>query len=97
MEVVFLSGQYRGNVEDNITHAERASKSLWQQGYIVICPHLNTARFDGICPDETWLKGYLEILRRCDSIYMLKGWDESVGAIAELKLAKQMGKRIYWE
>jgi len=97
MEVIFISGKYRGNIEENIIHAEHVAKRLWQEGYIVVCPHLNTARFDGICPDETWLMGYLEILKRCDSIYMLKGWEKSIGAIEELRLAKNTGKRIYWE
>ena len=65
--------------------------------YLVICPHLNTAYFDGICSDETWLNGYLEILKRCDSIYMMKNWCESSGAKAELELAKNLGLGIYYE
>lgn len=96
-EVVFISGKYRGDIEANIAHAEQAAKTLWRQGFVVFCPHLNTARFDGICPDSVWLEGGLEILRRCDSIYMLVGWGESEGAKAELDLAKRLRKRIYWE
>ena len=96
-EVVFISGKYRGDIEINIAYAKRAAKKLWQQGYIVICPHLNTAHFDGICADNIWLQGYLEILTRCDSIFMLKNWQESEGAKAELALAQKLGKRIYWE
>lgn len=96
-EIVFVSGKYRGNIEANIDHAEMVAKLLWEQDFIVICPHLNTARFDGICSDDTWLQGYLEILRRCDSIFMLRGWQDSEGANAELKLAKELGKRVYWE
>jgi cell division GTPase FtsZ len=96
-EVVFVSGKYRGDIEINIAHAMRVAKELWQQGYIVICPHLNTAHFDGICTDNTWLQGYLEILARCDSIFMLRNWQESEGAKAELALAQKLEKRIYWE
>lgn len=96
-EIVFLSGKYRGDTDNNMAYAGKVARRLWQQGYIVICPHLNTARFDGICAENVWLEGYLEILKRCDSIYMLKNWQESKGAQAELILARTMKKRIYWE
>ncbi len=97
MEIIFLSGKYRGDIEANIIHAKNVAKRLWQEGFIVICPHLNTARFDGICSDDIWLRGYVEILKRCDSIYMLKDWQHSVGARAELDVAKSMDKKIYYE
>ena len=97
IEIVFISGKYRGDIEANISHAEQASKALWRQGYAVICPHLNTARFDGICPDNVWLEGYLEILRWCDSIFMLKDWEDSKGARAELILAQKLGMMVYYE
>jgi len=97
MELIFLSGKYRGDVEANISHAERVAKVLWQQGYAVICPHLNTARFDSICPDDVWLTGYLEMLSRCDSIFMLTEWENSEGAKAELELAQKLGMKVYYE
>ncbi len=97
MEIVFVSGKYRGDIETNIQKAEIVAKRLWGEGFVVICPHLNSAKFDGICPDAVWLDGYQEILKRCDSIYMMKGWEDSEGAMQELALAKEMRKRIYWE
>lgn len=96
-EIVFVSGKYRGDIEANITKAESVAKRLWQEGFIVICPHLNTARFDGICSDDIWLLGYLEILKRCDSIYMMDNWQESEGSYQELKVAREAGLKIYWE
>ena len=94
MKLVFISGKYRSDVDTNIENAKRASIELWKQGYAVICPHLNTAHFDGLCPDEVWLEGDLEILKRCDVIYMLKGWEKSTGAVAEYRLAYKLGKEI---
>ena len=56
LEVIFISGKYRGDVDYNIAHARKEAIALWQKGYAVICPHLNTAHFDGLCPDEVWLQ-----------------------------------------
>jgi hypothetical protein len=100
MKVVFISGPYRGNVEHNIIEARKAAAKLWASGYVVICPHLNTANFDYLypeIPDSVWLEGDLEILRRCDAIYMLKGYISSQGAQAELKLALKTGKEIIFQ
>jgi hypothetical protein len=87
MKIVFISGPYRGDVNANIEHAKQAAIRLWQVGYAVICPHLNTAHFDGLCDDAVWLVGDLEILSRCDIIYMLRGWENSSGARDEFQKA----------
>ena len=52
---------------------------------------------DGINTDTTFLDGDLEILKRCDVIYMLKGWYRSQGSTAELELAKKLKKEIIYE
>jgi len=62
----------------------------------VICPHLNTA-FMGRGDDRQWLDGDLEILRRCDAIYMLNGWRDSAGALAELDEAHRGHLTVYYE
>lgn len=98
MKLVFVSGPYRAETveqrQSNIMKARAKSIELWKQGYAVICPHMNTAHFDGMCPDEVWLEGDIEILRRCDVIAMVDGWESSVGAKAELEIAEQLGMEI---
>lgn len=101
MKLIFVSGKYRAKseweLEQNIRHAQDAALRLWQQGYAVICPHLNSARFGGACHDSVWLEGDLEMLKRCDAIYMLTNWQESEGAKQEIKLAKSLNKEILFE
>uniref|UniRef100_A0A6M3L3B9 Uncharacterized protein n=1 Tax=viral metagenome TaxID=1070528 RepID=A0A6M3L3B9_9ZZZZ len=41
--------------------------------------------------------GGLELLRRCDSVYLMKNFEFSQGAIKELMLATNLGKKVYWE
>jgi hypothetical protein len=101
VKVVYIAGPYRAKtewqLEQNIRHAERISLDWWRQGWAVICPHKNTARMGGACDDDIWLSGDLELLRRCDAICMLNGWDTSIGAQVEYNEARKQGIRIYFE
>jgi hypothetical protein len=97
MKLVFISGKYRGDVDANIAHAKKAAIRLWQAGYVVLCPHLNSAHFDGLCPDEVWLAGDIEMLKRCDIIFMLSNWRDSEGARNELEIATTLGMGIMFE
>lgn len=99
MQIIYVAGKYRAEtkegVEANIQKARETAIKLWQLGWAVICPHLNTAHFDGEAPDSVWLEGDKEILRRCDAIYMLDNWRESEGARAELELAISIGLDVF--
>ncbi len=83
--LVFLSGKYSGDIDENIQTARNAAIKLWEKGYAVFCPHLNTAHFeiDCMCEYNDYLNGDLEILKRCDEIHMLPGWEKSTGAKIE--------------
>ena len=101
MKVIYIAGAYRNSTEwgliENIRHAEREAIKLWQHGWAVLCPHKNTAHFGGTCPDKVWLEGDLEMLSRCDAIYMLTDWDLSEGALQEYEKAKELNLEIYYE
>jgi hypothetical protein len=101
MDVIYIAGSYRSDCEngvfENIIRARNAAVKLWQQGYAVVCPHLNSAFMGGICDDKAFLEGDLAILRRCDCIYLLKGWELSQGARAEHELAVKIGLEIMYE
>ena len=101
MELIYISGPYRANenggVFENIQRASLKAKELWKHGYAVLCPHLNTAHFENVLTIEQLLEGDLEMLSRCDLIYMLKGWEESAGAVMEHALAKDMGMVIIYD
>lgn len=102
-KIIYVAGKYRGKTDyektENIWHAVRVSVRLWELGWVAICPHANTAHFDcySNLPSQTYLDGDLEILKRCDALFMLKGWEESEGAKQEFELARKLGKEIYYE
>jgi len=97
MKVIYVSGKYRGDVDANIEHARQAAIRLWQNGWIVLCPHLNSVGTVGGCTDDMFLTGDLELLSRCDCIFMLNNYKSSVGALKELALAKELGLDIFYE
>jgi hypothetical protein len=97
MKVIYIAGRYRSSceweLETFLRKAEDAAIKLWSEGWAVICPHKNTAHFGGAggIPDDVWLNGDLEILSRCDALYLLDNWKESSGAKAECEFAKEKG------
>ena len=104
MKLAYIAGSYRNSnakvVIENIRHAEKYAIKYWRLGYAVICPHLNTTFFDSLdspIADETWLKGDIEILKRCDVIVLIPGWKKSSGAREEMKTALQVGLAIIEE
>ena len=101
MKVIYVAGAYRADSEngvfENIMHARREAQKLWHLGWAVICPHTNTMFMGETKPDLIFLAGDLEMLKRCDAIYMLSGWDTSEGAISEFDQAARDGLEIYYE
>lgn len=100
MEVIYVAGPYRDErgawyIRQNIRRAEDVAARLWQMGYAVLTPHLNTALMDGLLPDEAWLAGGMELLSRADILVLVPGWDLSAGAVAERIAAEKMGKQVY--
>jgi len=100
MKLIYVSGKYRDKssigVIGNIYQATKASYRLWGEGWAVICPHMNTAHFRDL-PHEVIIPGDLEMVSRCDAIYMLKDWRDSEGANAEHELACSLGLQILYE
>ena len=101
MKVIYVAGAYRANswngVWENIMHARNVARKLWVDGWAVICPHANSIFMDGDDTDGVFLNGDLEIVRRCDAVYMLNNWKGSEGATGEHKLAKELGLEVYYE
>jgi nucleoside 2-deoxyribosyltransferase len=90
-KLVYVAGPYRGNIKKNIEKAERKSIELIMQGFDVLTPHKNTAGYekyeDGMITHETWLELGLDLLSRCDVIYVMENAENSEGTQAEIAFA----------
>jgi hypothetical protein len=94
MKIVLLSGPYAAPTDyerlHNIRVAEAWAQRVWSLGGACICPHRNSAHFGGLVGEEVFLRGYLEILKRCDGLALIPGWDSSTGATSEFDLAEEL-------
>jgi len=95
LKLVYVAGKYRGKTinetYENVALVREHSVKLWKLGYAVLCPHTNTSFMDGVMPDQAFLDGTMEMLKRCDLIYMIPNWKQSSGAILEREYAQKNG------
>ena len=74
MKVIYVISPYRSKtingVHENIEVARKAAVKLWRMGFVVLCPHLNSAFMDGVVSDDQFLEAGLELLKRCDGVYL---------------------------
>lgn len=90
-KLVYVAGPYRGDIKKNIENAEKKSIELIRQGFDVITPHKNTAGYekyeDETITHKTWLDLGLNLLMRCDAIYIMENAEKSEGTQAEITFA----------
>ena len=98
-KVIYVAGPYRADtpwkVEQNVRRAEEAALYIWLSGAIALCPHTMTRNYDKTGTDEMWIKGTKELLRRCDGVFLIYGWENSEGTMGELELADERGIPVF--
>jgi nucleoside 2-deoxyribosyltransferase len=98
-KLIFISGPFRArtawDIECNIRRAEELALEVWRLGHPAICPHSNTRFFQDAAPDEVWLDGYIEMLRRCDAMILTEDWEQSSGTLAERAYAIEHGIPVF--
>lgn len=94
---IYVAGPYtKGDVVHNVRYAvQNADYITSVLGHVAFCPHL-THLWHMIEPHsiEFWYKYDIEWLKSCDAILRLPG--ESTGADNEVKIAKELGLKIFF-
>jgi len=100
-EAVYIAGPMRGRPYNNEKEFFAAEEELVNRGFLVFNP-LRISR--SFIPDEVlaispaMLEKVMEIekslIENCAYIYLLDGWQDSVGAQAELDVALQHGLKV---
>ncbi len=96
MSRIYISGAITGT-SDFRERFLKAEKKLIECGWETVKP----ARLNDIMPKDATYNEYMkmsfELLSMCDTIYMLKGWEESKGANREYGFAVARGIKILME
>lgn len=103
IKTVYVAGPYRAPtreaVAQNVAAARHVGRLCAQKGWFPVMPTVNTAHFDHDFPeladDQFWLDGTLELMRRCDAVVLVDGWQHSSGARGEIEEARKLGIKVY--
>lgn len=90
---IYIAGPMTGIVNDNREGFNEAEAFLKAKGHTALNPALLPRTLD----DKKYLPICIAMLEACDAIYMLDGWDSSLGATCERLYALRQGKTVYYE
>ncbi len=94
MKVVYCAGPFRAStawgIAENVRTAERIGLEVAHAGAMPLIPHANTANFQGEGTDQFWRNGAMELLRRCDAVLLVPGWEQSSGTLAAIEEARRL-------
>lgn len=100
--LVYIAGKFAGATPEehqaNVDLAAAYRCLVARAGCYPVCPHTNTRDMGGTTgtsadpkEQEFWYDASCELLRRCDAVLMIPGWQDSRGAKRELSAAKSWG------
>lgn len=110
MELSYVSGAISADtpeaIESNVRAAAEVAARVAERGYAVFCPHTNShwvtqaLENKGLNDSEKalwmfWMQIDLEILKRCDLLITVPGWEKSKGACIEVEWAYKHHVRVY--
>ena len=101
---VYISGPITDN-EDYIEDFAAAEYELMKQGHLAANPAKLSSAIQRHALDdaeieydhEDWMRTVTVLLEKCDAIYLIKGWDESQGALQEYQAAKKLGLKVLFQ
>lgn len=88
---VYIAGPMSGLPDDNRALFNCVANQFKTGGFVV----LNPATLPAGLEQHEYMDICLAMIRSCDSVFMLPGWEDSLGAQAEYHLAKKLGKYVF--
>lgn len=96
MKLVYVAGPFtaadRSGVQRNIAAAEAIGLEVARLGACPVVPHSNTSHpnYEAIQPYAFWIEATMELLRHCDALVTVPGWEASTGARGEVEEAARL-------
>lgn len=95
---IYLCGPITGLPNNNFEAFARVQEKLDAENVPNVNPH---ELFNGIDTKNfthgDYMKHCISHLAFCDMVVTLKGWEQSIGATMEVRIARDMGKKIIHE
>lgn len=100
MKVIYVAGPLFGpndwEIRRNIHRAAGLGYEVAKLGCYPVIPHTNTGSvFIGTMTPEFWYAGTLELMRRCDAVILVAGWEDSKGSRDEVEEAKRRNTPVF--
>lgn len=103
MKLIYVAGPFRAPtlaaIQRNIDRARDVAVALASAGLMPVCVHTmeGLAMHDIQQGDngQFWVDGTLEIMRRCDAVVLVDGWQNSQGTLGEIEEARKLGIPVY--
>ena len=92
-KIFYIAGPITGHVNFNRIAFERVENRIIESGMIA----LNPTRLPVGMPEPAYMDICVAMVRHCDAVVMLNGWQHSLGAVAERALAVKLGKLVFCE
>lgn len=101
LKLIFLACKYSETdvylVQRNIHHATYYAQEVALLGALPLCPALISANFEGIQTYDWWSDAYMELMYRCDAVFMVPNHERSDGATREHEEALKIGKPVFYD
>lgn len=85
--IIYIAGPITGIADGNKPAFDAMAKYLTAKGYIVLNPHAMPAGMN----EEAYMDICLAMVRHANALCLLKGWQASDGAQADLAYARKRG------
>jgi hypothetical protein len=100
IKVIFMAAKYSEPypylVSRNVERARVYSQEVARLGALGLTPPVIGAHFEGIQNYEWWAEAYIQLLRRCDAVFMVPHWEHSPGARKEHEEADRLGIPVFY-
>ena len=102
MRLVYIAGPYSGKCSIDTTRniaaaRDRAVEMVRFVAYDLfpVVPHLLGAGWEDERGYGWWLEATVELMRRCDAVLLVPGWELSRGATVEREEAQKLGLPVF--
>lgn len=96
MKLIYIAGAFSGDILRNIQRARAIADQLARARVAYYLPHADGLHNAALrLPEEYWLASTMEVLKRCDAVQLVPGWEGSTGTQAEIDAALALKKSVF--